>query len=60
MIVQDLLDRYRELFHEPPPIFGYDDDEWPDMVAAAIRSGKPMRPAHLDIPEGALLAPREG
>ena len=55
MARKSLIDLYREKFGEPPPTFGYDDDEWPQMVFDAIKSGKPMRPASDDIPEGALL-----
>jgi len=54
-MAKSLIDAYREKFGEPPPTFGYDDDEWPQMVLDAINSGKPMRPASKDIPKNAIL-----
>jgi hypothetical protein len=43
---------YREKFGEGAPTFGYDDDEWPQMIIDAINSGVPMPPASDDVPEG--------
>ena len=56
MEMQSLIDAYREKFGTGPPVFGYADDEWPQMVLDAINNGKPMRPAWKDIPPDAVLS----
>ena len=48
----NIFDAYREKFGEGAPTFGYDDDEWPQMIIDAINSGVPM-------PRRVMTSPRE-
>jgi len=52
---KSLVDVYREKFGEPPPSFGYAADEWPELAAEAVRTGKPMKGAEEYIPKDAVL-----
>lgn len=51
----DLIEKYRKKFGEKPPVFGYGEDEWPQLVVDAINSGTPLPDPADELPDGAVL-----